>query len=45
MSNEERQLLGYNYEFLGGIFNSYFFATVGVIIYEVQFKPTPYLFG
>ena len=34
----------YNYFFEGGQNNSYFFETNEEIIYEVVFKPTPYLF-
>jgi hypothetical protein len=41
---EERPLLGYDYSFIGGINNSYYFKTVNQIFYEVKFKPTPYLF-
>lgn len=34
----------YNYFFEGGQNNSYFFETKEDIIYEIVFKPTPYLF-
>lgn len=34
----------YNYYFAGGQNNSYFFETKGEVIYEIIFKPTPYLF-
>ncbi|MBC7643175.1 MAG: hypothetical protein H7174_12720 [Flavobacterium sp.] len=34
----------YNYFFEGGINNSYFFETNEEVIYEIVFKPTPYLF-
>jgi hypothetical protein len=34
----------YNYYFEGGQNNSYFFETKGELIYEIIFKPTPYLF-
>ncbi len=34
----------YKYYFEGGTNNSYFFETKGEIIYEIIFKPTPYLF-
>ena len=34
----------YDYEFGGGIFNSYFFQTINKIIYEVIFKPSDYIF-
>ena len=45
MKNEEQP--GYQYDFLfaGGDFNSYAFTTDLLITYEVQFIPTPYLFG
>lgn len=40
-------LSGMNYEFayIGGPKNSYTFQTIGLIIYEIKFTPTPYLFG
>jgi len=38
-------LLGYDFQYGGGVFNSYFFQTSNKIIYEVKFKPTDYLFG
>jgi hypothetical protein len=34
----------YDYEFAGGVFNSYFFQTANKIIYEVIFKPSDYIF-
>jgi Family of unknown function (DUF6169) len=34
----------YKYYFEGGLNNSYFFETKEEIIYEIIFKPTPYLF-
>ncbi len=34
----------YNYFFEGGQNNSYFFETNEEIVYEIVFKPTPYLF-
>lgn len=36
-----------NYQFIfdGGTDNSYFFETNSGIIYQIKFKPTPYLFG
>jgi Family of unknown function (DUF6169) len=37
--------MGYNFFFEGGFYNSYYFETKDGIIYEVKFKPTPYLFG
>ena len=45
MSEEEPLLSGYNFTFAGGIQNSYLFVTLNHILYEIQFKPTPYLFG
>ena len=35
----------YDFSYLGGPFNSYFFQTKQGIIYEVTFKPSGYLFG
>jgi hypothetical protein len=37
--------MNYQFIYIGGIHNSYFFETNGGIIYEIKFKPTPYLFG
>jgi hypothetical protein len=37
--------MSYKFFFEGGLENSYFFETNSGIIYEVIFKPTPYLFG
>jgi len=37
--------MSYNFIFEGGINNSYFFETKEGIIYQITFKPTPYLFG
>lgn len=37
--------MGYKFFFDGGNHNSYFFETNLEVIYEVKFKPTPYLFG
>jgi len=36
-----------NYQFIfdGGTDNSYFFETNSGIVYQIKFKPTPYLFG
>ena len=34
----------YKFFFSAGINNSYFFETTDGIIYEIRFKPTPYLF-
>ena len=45
MSEEGHPLSGYNFNFAGGSQNSYFFDTLKGITYEIQFKPTPYLFG
>ena len=33
----------YQYSFIGGLNNSYFFETVNKIVYEIKFKPSPYL--
>jgi hypothetical protein len=45
MSEEEHQSSRYNFDFAGGEVNSYLFITSQRITYEIQFKPTPYLFG
>ena len=45
MSEEEHPLSAYNFNFAGGIRNTYLFTTLKQITYEIQFKPTPYLFG
>ena len=45
MSEEAHPLSGYNFNFAGGIHNSYLFITLQKITYEILFKPTPYLFG
>ncbi|MBD2751831.1 DUF6169 family protein [Spirosoma validum] len=45
MNEEEPPLSSYNFNFVGGPRNSYFFITLQQITYEIQFKPTPYLFG
>jgi hypothetical protein len=45
MSEGEPLLSSYNFSFAGGIHNSYLFVTLKQITYEIQFKPTPYLFG
>jgi Family of unknown function (DUF6169) len=37
--------MSYSFFFEGGLDNSYYFETNDGIIYEVIFKPTPYLFG
>jgi hypothetical protein len=37
--------MSYNFFFDGGINNSYFFETKEGVIYQIIFKPTPYLFG
>ncbi len=50
MNKEERQsfrpdgLQKYDFEFAGGIFNSYVFQTNNGIIYEILFKPSGYIF-
>lgn len=50
MNKEERQsfqpngLPKYDYEFAGGIFNSYVFQTINGIVYEILFKPSGYIF-
>lgn len=33
----------YQYSFIGGINNSYVFETILGIVYEIRFKPSPYL--
>ncbi len=45
MNEEEPLSSSYNFNFAGGSHNSYLFDTIKGIIYEIQFKPTPYLFG
>ena len=45
MNEEEHPLPSYNFDFAGGSYNSYLFVTLHHIVYEIQFKPTPYLFG
>jgi len=35
--------MSYQYSFIGGLNNSYFFETVNKIVYEIKFKPSPYL--
>ncbi len=37
--------MSYDFAIVGGAFNSYTFQTANLIIYEVKFKPTPYLLG
>lgn len=45
MPKEEHQLLPkYDFEFIGGKFNSYLFQTQHDIIYEITFKPSGYIF-
>lgn len=34
----------YKFEYVGGVSNSYVFETVNEVIYQIKFKPTPYLF-
>lgn len=36
--------MSYQYFFAGGSGNSYFFETINKIVYEIKFKPSPYLF-
>lgn len=38
-------MLGYEFLFTGGEWNAYTFTTDHLVSYEVQFKPSPYLFG
>ncbi len=45
MRNVEQQPSKYDFLFVGGERNSYSFVTDSLITYEIQFKPTPYLFG
>ena len=45
MREEAHPSFGYNFNFAGGIHNSYLFVTLQNITYEILFKPTPYLFG
>ncbi len=35
----------YEFEGIGGQYNSYVFSTRSDLIYEIRFTPTPYLFG
>ncbi len=37
--------MGYQFLYEGGNQNSYYFETEIGLIYEIRFKPTPYLFG
>ena len=37
--------MSYKYENIGGKVSSYAFETDNGLVYEVKFKPTPYLFG
>ncbi len=37
--------MSYKFIFGGGLSNSYFFETFDGVIYQIKFKPTPYLFG
>ena len=41
----EQQPSKYDFLFVGGERNTYTFLTDLLITYEIQFKPTPYLFG
>lgn len=45
MKKEEQPSSGYDFVFMGFESNSYFFETDSKITYEIQFKPTPYLFN
>ncbi|GAB4048043.1 DUF6169 family protein [Spirosoma litoris] len=45
MKSEEQQSSKYDFIYVGGERNSYTFITDLLITYEIQFKPTPYLFG
>ncbi len=45
MKKEEHQSSRYDFKWVGGQFNTYFFDTTHQVRYEVVFKPTPYLFG
>ena len=44
MKQEDQYQSEYKFEFVGADNNSYIFETDSKIIYEIQFKPTPYLF-
>lgn len=44
MKQAEQQSPDYKFEFIGLDYNSYIFETNSKIIYEIQFKATPYLF-
>lgn len=44
MKKEEHPLLGYDFDFIGGEFNTYIFETVNKVNYEIKFKPFFYLF-
>jgi Family of unknown function (DUF6169) len=44
MKKEEHQSLGYDYDFVGGEFNTYIFETTQNVFYEIKFKPFFYLF-
>ena len=44
MQKEEPLLSGYDYDFAGGIENSYVFDTKNGVKYEIKFRPTFYLF-
>lgn len=45
MKSEEHPLSIYNYVLVDGQPSTYLFRTINGIVYEIQFKPTPYLFG
>ena len=37
--------MSYEFVLIGGLQNSYLFQTINLIVYEIKFIPTPYLFG
>lgn len=45
MTSVEQLPSRYDFQFVGGQKNIYLFSTEKLILYEIQFKPTPYLFG
>ena len=45
MKKEEYIFQGYEFSFENGADNSYIFQIVAGIIYEIKFKPSPYLFS
>lgn len=34
----------YKFEYVGGLSNAYVFETINDVVYQIKFKPTPYLF-